>query len=111
GLWHSGTFPNGSSFSFTFNVPAGNYSYFCTPHFTLGMVGGITVAAGNNPPSVSIFSPINGATFPAGTNIIIQASASDSDGTVARVDFSSNGNLIGSAFAQPYTVTLSNVGA
>src|SRR5262245_967726 len=41
----------------------------------------------NNPPTVSITSPANGATFTAPANITINATASDSDGTVTMVDF------------------------
>src|SRR5207247_2501167 len=112
GLWHSPLFGNGGSFSFPFNVPAGYYGYYCTPHWaTFDMVGSITVVAANVPPSVAITNPPNGAIFSAGDNIIIQASASDSDGSVARVDFSVNSNLVGSATNAPYSFTLNNVAA
>jgi plastocyanin len=40
--WDSGTIPGGASFSHTFDVP-GQYTYFCLPHESLGMVGHITV--------------------------------------------------------------------
>ena len=108
GLWDSGTMtPGGPSFSFTFNVPAGNYPYYCTFHYTIGMVGSVTVQGAHVPPSVSITSPANGATFPAGSSITVQASASSTDGTVTRVDFFQNGNLFGSATTAPYSATFS----
>jgi len=40
--WDSGTIPGGASFSKSFDVP-GQYTYFCVPHESLGMVGHITV--------------------------------------------------------------------
>src|SRR5437773_7985605 len=73
GLWSSGLLAPGGIFSFTFNVPAGRYAYYCTPHVFLGMVGSVTVVAPNTPPTVSITSPANGASFTAGTTILIQA--------------------------------------
>src|SRR5882724_7048728 len=55
GLWHSPLFGPGGSFSFTFNVPAGYYGYYCTPHvFTFHMFGSVTVIPPNMPPSVKI---------------------------------------------------------
>jgi plastocyanin len=48
GLWDSGLLPGGSgqTFSFTFNTP-GTYNYFCRPHEAQGMVGSVTVIAGD----------------------------------------------------------------
>ena len=112
GLWHSPLFGSGGSFSFTFNGPAGYYGYYCTPHvFTFNMVGSVTVVAPNAPPSVTITNPIDNASFPAGTNILVEATASDSDGSVAQVNFSVNGNPAGSAFNAPYRLSLNNVAA
>lgn len=68
--------------------------------------------AGNQPPSVSLTAPANGASFTAGANITLTASASDSDGTVAKVDFYRGGTtLIGTATTAPYTITWNNVAA
>jgi len=112
GLWHSALPVNGDSFSFTFNVPGGYYGYYCTPHvFLFHMFGSVTVIAPDIPPSVTITSPVDGAMFPAGANILIEAAASDQDGTVARVDFSVNGNPAGSVATRPYSLTLTNVAA
>jgi hypothetical protein len=44
-------------------------------------------------------------------NIPLVADASDTDGTIARVDFYRGNVLIGTATSAPYTVTWSNVGA
>lgn len=40
--WDSGILTEGQEFSHTFSV-AGDYTYFCIPHESLGMVGKITV--------------------------------------------------------------------
>jgi RHS repeat-associated protein len=49
----------------------------------------------NAAPSVSIISPTNWATFTAGSNLNLQATASDPDGTIASVQFFNNGSFIG----------------
>ena len=65
----------------------------------------------NQPPSVSITSPANGAAFTAPANITINATASDSDGTVTKVDFYAGNTRLGTGTASPYTFTWSNVPA
>jgi hypothetical protein len=67
-------------------------------------------AASNQPPSVTLTQPSNGAAFDAGSRITISATAADADGSVSRVDFLANGSLIGSATAAPYTFTWSPAG-
>jgi plastocyanin len=42
GVFDSGKINAGGTFSFTFDK-AGTYDYFCIPHFSLGMIGVITV--------------------------------------------------------------------
>jgi len=68
-------------------------------------------APGNTPPAVSITAPANGASYTAPASIAIAASASDSDGTIARVDFYQGSTLIGSDTTSPYGITWSNVPA
>lgn len=63
----------------------------------------------NNPPVVAIVSPTAGTVFQAPANITITASASDIDGTVARVDFFANGSLAGSRTSPPYTIQWNGV--
>jgi hypothetical protein len=70
-----------------------------------------TGSSTNQPPTVSIASPANGATFAAPATISIAANASDSDGTVARVDFYANSTLLGSSTGAPFGITWSNVAA
>jgi regulation of enolase protein 1 (concanavalin A-like superfamily)/uncharacterized protein (DUF2141 family) len=67
--------------------------------------------AGNNPPTVSLTSPANGANFTAGSNITLSATASDSDGTVSKVDFFNGATKLGTVTANPYNFTWNNVTA
>ena len=95
GVWDSGLLTGAShTFSFTFNT-AGTFPYFCSLHAAFGMTGSVTVQSGNIPPSVAITAPTNGATFAAPWNGTIQASASDSDGTVTKVEFFAGATLLG----------------
>ncbi len=71
----------------------------------------LTVTGSNVPPSVAITSPAPGATFTAPASVLIQASASDTDGTITKVEFYSGATLLGSATSAPYTYTWSNVPA
>ncbi len=68
-----------------------------------------TCLAGGSGPSVSLTSPLSGATFVSPANIVITASASEKGGTIARVDFYQGTTLIGSSTTSPYTVTWANV--
>jgi hypothetical protein len=64
-------------------------------------------AAGNDAPDVSIVNPIAGERFPVGASIAIKATATDSDGVVARVDFYRGSTLIASDTSSPYGTTWS----
>lgn len=62
----------------------------------------IVSASGNAAPSVSITSPVNGASYIQGTPISINATASDLDGTITLVEFYNGTVKIGEATAAPY---------
>ena len=57
------------------------------------------------PPTVSISSPLDGATV--GTTFTIDATASDTDGTITSVFFYADGNPLGSDTVSPYSVAWS----
>ena len=63
---------------------------------------------GNNAPAVSLVSPANGALFTNPGPITLEATATDADGDLARVDFYAGANLIGTATAPPYAITWPN---
>ena len=65
----------------------------------------------NQPPNVSITSPANGASYTAPASMTINASASDSNGTVSRVDFYAGGTLLGSDASSPYSFNWTAVAA
>lgn len=60
---------------------------------------------GNNAPSTVITSPADNATFLTPQNIIITANASDGDGSIYKVEFFKDGELIGSSTTSPYSYT------
>jgi RHS repeat-associated protein len=63
---------------------------------------------GNNAPAVSLTSPANGALFTKPGPITLEATATDADGDLARVDFYAGASLIGAATAPPYAITWAN---
>ena len=66
---------------------------------------------GNKPPTVSITSPANNATYTPPASVSITASASDADGTISKVEFYNGATKLGEATASPYSYTWSNVAA
>ena len=97
-----------SPYNFNWNaVPAGTYVLTATATDNLGAATtsaavSITVNAPNVPPTVNLTEPADGAVFTLPTTINITASATDTDGSVAKVEFFSDGNKIGESTAAPY---------
>jgi regulation of enolase protein 1 (concanavalin A-like superfamily) len=104
------------SFNWT-NVAAGTYSVSAIATDNAGATATsqqvtVTVAApANKPPTVSITAPSSSASYTAPANVSITATALDSDGTVAKVDFYSNGQPLGSDTTSPYIFSWTNVAA
>ncbi|WP_051312935.1 Ig-like domain-containing protein [Sporocytophaga myxococcoides] len=65
----------------------------------------------NTPPTVSITSPANNATYAAGASITLTASASDADGQISKVEFYNGTTLLGSSTTSPYAYTWAGVAA
>jgi predicted phage tail protein len=99
------------------SVAAGSYALSAKAYDQDGGVAtsaavNVTVTAlANQPPSVSLTSPANGATMTAPATIKLAASASDPENRMARVDFYKGTTLLGSSTTAPYTFTWSNVPA
>jgi fibronectin type 3 domain-containing protein len=70
-----------------------------------------TGTIGNLPPAVSLTSPTAGGQFIAPASVAITASATDSDGSISRVEFYSGTTKIGESSASPCGITWSNVPA
>jgi chitinase len=72
----------------------------------LGPCGG-----GGSPPAVALTAPANNSSFPVGTNVQVSANASDSDGTVVRVEFFADGLKFAEDTSSPYSAAWSGGGA
>ncbi|HVI43727.1 MAG TPA: glycosyl hydrolase family 8 [Chitinophaga sp.] len=65
----------------------------------------------NNPPAVNITSPANNAVFSSPANVSINATATDSDGSISKVEFFNGSTKLGEALTSPYTFSWNNVAA
>jgi RHS repeat-associated protein len=98
------------SFSWA-NVVPGSYSLTAVATDNQGSStasAAVTIRV-NAPPAVSLTSPATGTTFAAPATIPLAATASDSDGTIARVDFYQGTTPIGAVTSAPYTFSWTNV--
>jgi len=67
------------------------------------------VVTTNSPPSITL-RPLGGEDYFAPASIVLNADASDSDGTIARVEFRANGAIVGVATAAPYSYAWNGIG-
>ncbi|MDP5172660.1 MAG: Ig-like domain-containing protein, partial [Bacteroidia bacterium] len=108
---------NNAPYAFTWNSPpAGTYSIKAVAIdnanlSTSSSAATIKVVGTQSPPTVVITSPANNANFTVGDNVSINASASDTDGTVTKVEFYASNMLLGADTGAPYGVTWTNVPA
>src|SRR6185436_1353346 len=63
----------------------------------------------NVPPAVTLGTPQNNSTLTAPANISLSATATDSDGTVSKVQFFQGTTLLSTVTSSPYTFTWPNV--
>jgi hypothetical protein len=99
---------NTATLRLTNRLASGRDVYVTHVRQTVDFGGGTSL---NAPPRVGITSPANGASFTAPANVTIQTQATDSDGSIARVDFLNNGTRVGSDSSAPYSMTLTNLSA
>src|SRR5437879_6354962 len=71
----------------------------------------ITVSSTNVAPQVSITSPTNNASFTTGSTVTINATATDSDGTIAKVEFFQGATKLGEDLTSPYSFAWASVPA
>jgi len=103
------TFGLNASCSHTF-TNAGTFGYFCRVHPS--MLGTLVVnPKANTPPTVTITNPPTGAVFIAPAAVTIEATGSDSDGSVSQVEFFVNGDSVGIATTMPYSAVTNNLPA
>jgi hypothetical protein len=94
------------------NLAAGNYllSAVATDDLGARAANAISIVV-NNPPATSITAPTNGQSFLAPASITLAATASDSDGTITKVEFFETGNKLGEDTTEPYNFAWTNVAA
>jgi len=71
----------------------------------------MTSSTANNPPFVALDSPVHDAQFAAGSNILLSATARDSDGTVTNVEFYDGDIKLGEDPDAAYSLAWTNVTA
>lgn len=96
------------------NLAAGTYTLKANATDNKGAVSStrsvtITMAPANMLPSVSLTSPAGGTTYTAPANLTLQATASDSDGTIGNVVFNDGTTLLGQDTTSPYSYSASNL--
>jgi hypothetical protein len=97
----------------------GSHTLLATPYDADGGTGStgipltvnfvITNFAPNVPPVVTLTNPANGTTFNAPASLLLQATASDPDGSVTNVEFFANAAKIGEDTAGPFELLWTNV--
>ena len=68
-------------------------------------------SSSNLAPSVSLTSPTNGANFTAPASFTLSANASDSDGSISKVEFYNGSTLLATDNSSPYSYSWNNVAA
>jgi hypothetical protein len=104
--------PAQQNISFYFIGNAANGDFSLTGDFIYSGTLSTALLAANKAPFVRIVAPTQGSIFEAGAAIKLQAMASDSDGTVKKVEFflvSSGLQKLGEDSIAPYELTGSNV--
>jgi chitodextrinase len=64
-----------------------------------------TAATTNQPPIITLTAPAANATFTLPSTVTLTATASDPDGTIAKVEFFNNGTSLGSKTTSPYSLS------
>jgi hypothetical protein len=99
------------------NLTVGQTYYFVVTDFnTTGLeslpsneVAYTAVAVQNNPPTVSLaVTPTAGKKFVVPVGLALAASASETGGSIVRVEFYNGGTYLGAVTAPPYTFTLNH---
>ena len=95
------------------NFGAGTYNLYANATGTLGTGGQSQIVrvnvSGDRAPIVALTSPAAGAQYSAPATITFAATASDPDGTVAKVEFFAGTTLVETVTAAPYSATWNNV--
>ena len=101
-----------SPYSFAWaNVPAGNYTLTAKATDNQNMtttsssvVISVTSAITNQPPVVSLTSPANNAALATSTSVTLTATATDNNGSIAKVEFFNGSTKLGEDVTSPYSL-------
>jgi hypothetical protein len=102
-VWNNTRNPNSADFPISDGTV--NYITQSCPSWNIIPCGGGTA---NLPPTVTITSPANGTSFATGDTITINASASDNDGTIAKVEFFRGATKLGEDTSSPYQYNITS---
>ena len=90
-------------------APPGLYMLFIVNANGVPSVARMVSLQGDSPPAVTLTQPANGARFTPPATVNLAATASDSDGTVTKVEFFSGAAKLGEDATAPYGFTWSGV--
>ena len=90
-------------------APPGPYMLVVVDGSGVPSVARVLSVLGSAAPKVSLDQPANGATFGAPATVSLAATASDVDGTVAKVEFFNGATKLGEDATAPFTLTWSGV--
>ena len=97
------------------NLGAGTYSFTARATDNLGIATTSSAVAftltANQPPTVSITAPANNTILAAPATIVVTATASDTDGTVAKVEILNGAVVLATLTSAPYTFTIPHAAA
>lgn len=107
--WNSTVFSAPHSFTNTFNSP-GSFAFFCSVHWSSHqMTGAVFVASSILSPTISITNPVPGSVFAEPANVTIQASASESGGSITNVQFLVGPSVLANVATAPFSATTNNL--
>ena len=92
-------------------APPGYYMLFIIDTNGVPSVARMVSVQGNSLPAVTLTQPTDGTTFTAPATVNLAATASDSDGTVTKVEFFNGATKLGEDTTAPYTFTWNGVTA
>jgi hypothetical protein len=98
------------------NLTEGTTYYFAVKAYNTAAIDSaisaeisFTPPSSNTPPTVTLTGPTNGSTYVAPASITLNATASDSDGAVARVEFYQGTTKLGEDSTSPYAFAWNGV--
>jgi hypothetical protein len=99
----------------TFTLTAGSYElrlYWVSSNSNVNWFDIVSVTTPNVPPVISITSPVNNQNFAAvPSNVTVQATASDADGSIDKVEFFNEVALTATVLSAPYSYTFAGLAA